>query len=429
MATNLLDDTAQYVGWVESPNARGTMDIIWSCVVVLITAIWTVIHLNLPSKADSLTQITLRRIRWGVLSIFAPDLLTLIAASQWDNAKRSVRQMKELTGSERWTLVHAFYANSGGFHLQPVEGPSFPINADSILFLVSHGYVEMPQVTREEIWDKSKADVFAKAFALLQTGWIIIQSIARAAAGLSLSPLELFTLAFVVSTASSYFFWWYKPQHVETPMVLYSEFPVSKILADVGLPSDMPFVSTPLEFIEKSNQTWERRKMFENFDLERQDQVVGTDRVPLQRIPDDAILPSQLPLPLLAALIIPSMIHSCIHLMGWNLPYPTKTEQLLWRISAVMLAGMSCISVGMVRVLAVLGYKGKYNLVWIWINVRRQSSENRICLDFWDTILALSTFCLVIARCFIITEVVISLRHLPADVFLTVNWTNFIPHI
>lgn len=114
MATNLLDDTAQYVGWVESPNARGTMDIIWSCVVVLITAIWTVIHLNLPSKADSLTQITLRRIRWGVLSIFAPDLLTLIAASQWDNAKRSVRQMKELTGSERWTLVHAFYANSGG---------------------------------------------------------------------------------------------------------------------------------------------------------------------------------------------------------------------------------------------------------------------------------------------------------------------------
>ena len=42
--------------------------------------------------------------------------------------------------------------------------------------------------------DRSKADAFTKAFALIQSGWLITQSIARAARGLAITELELATM-------------------------------------------------------------------------------------------------------------------------------------------------------------------------------------------------------------------------------------------
>lgn len=103
-----------FVGWVSSPRDRGSIDMIWSCVAVLVTAIWTVIHLNLPAEGDGYWTVVLRRVRWGLVSIFAPDMLTLFAASQWHRASKSVEEMRELSKTDDWELVHAFYANSGG---------------------------------------------------------------------------------------------------------------------------------------------------------------------------------------------------------------------------------------------------------------------------------------------------------------------------
>ncbi|KAI5924435.1 hypothetical protein F4810DRAFT_665452 [Camillea tinctor] len=424
-----IDDVARFVGWVDTPNVRGTVDIIYSCFVVVITAIWTVLHLNIPAKGDTWMRIMKRRARWGILAIFAPDMLTMIAASQWVSAKRSVQQMRELGEQDSWGLEHAFYANSGGFFLHLEDGQSFPVNAECIHFLISRGYIALPKIHRDEIWDKSKADYFAKAFALLQISWMIIQSIARTVGKLSLSPLELFTLAFVVSTVMSYFFWWHKPQHVETPTIIRCEFSTAKILTESGLPSNMSYEDTPLDFIQKATQVWERRDRYKNYDLDRQEPVIGGHQSPVKRVPNDSIMPSNLPLNVLAGLVIPSIIHSCIHLGAWNLAFPSEVEKLLWRISVIILASVSCVSIGLVRVLTIAGYRGKYNLSWLWINVNRESEEERIWPNFWDVLLGIFVWSLVIARGYIIVEVVVSLRHLPDDVYITPNWTNFIPHV
>jgi len=105
-------------GWVQGPDTRGTLDIIWSCVAVLVTALWTVLHLNIPGEDDGLRHLFARKFRWGCASILAPDFLTLVAASQWDAAKKSVARMRRLKEVEedhsRWCMEHAFYANSGG---------------------------------------------------------------------------------------------------------------------------------------------------------------------------------------------------------------------------------------------------------------------------------------------------------------------------
>ncbi|KAK3321905.1 hypothetical protein B0H66DRAFT_531268 [Apodospora peruviana] len=550
------DPNSVVSGWVYDCGYRGTLDIVYGCVVVLVAAIWTVVHLNVPAGGESDSRIFWRRARWGLVSVTAPDFLTLVAAAQWDSAKKSVRQMKELTNSQSWSIVHAFYANGGGFVLETPDLEAFPINATSVHYLVSRGYIPLPAITREEIWDKSKADVFAKGLALLQSAWIFIQAIARTSQKLPLSPLELFTLAFVISTVMSYFFWWRKPQHVGTPTVLRCETTMSRIRADAGYPDDVLWTDTPMDFVEKSTQHWKRRSVFQNYDLERGARKMevtelelpqwngnqgpeslrldtasssifeeprplwfgqrGTDekalisplssrastlvvspktdgkettddnkpetaqnektgniiteiqvdttnnkktgaaeneeddaitrieeetttnpphttthtvttwtQTPARRIPDDSIMAVRLPTKMVVLLLVPSLIHSSIHLAGWNHEFPTQAEQTMWRIAVVMLAAMSSISVGAVRVMGLLGYQGRYNLLWAWVNANADPRRSKV----WDVVLGTSTFLLILARLFLIIEVCVSLRQLPAKAYVEVDWTNYIPHI
>ncbi|KAK3689928.1 hypothetical protein B0T22DRAFT_514750 [Podospora appendiculata] len=450
-STNVGNDPT-VSGWVYDSGTRGTLDIIYGCVAVLVAAVWTVVHLNVPAKGESDGRVVLRRVRWGLVSVFAPDVLTMVAAAQWVSATESLQQMKELSGTDGWTLVHAFYALSGGFVLQTPDTETFPINAASVHYLVSRGYIALPSITREEIWDKSKADVFAKGLAILQGGWIIIQAIARTAQGLPLTPLELFTLAFVVSTAMSYFFWWRKPQHVGTPTPIECLVPMSKIWADAGYPEDMPYSGTPMDFVEKASQHWKRRSMFENFDLESAEwkedsanpplkngvrverghtqtqtntpNMISSQR-PRQRIADDAVMAARLPTKVVAMLMVPSMLHSGIHLAGWNHTFPTSAEQTVWRVCAVVLVAMSSAAVGLVRVLGQAKYRGRYNMLWVWVNADADAARPAA----WDVLLGLTTLSLVLARCFLIMEVCISLRQLPARTFVDVDWTHYIPHV
>lgn len=529
------------VGFVYGPNTRGTMDIVYGCLVVLITAIWIVVHINIPAAGETWWWVLFRRFRWGCVSIFAPDFLTLLAASQWDAATKSVARMRQLSrveaDGERWRLEHAFYANSGGFLLQCPDCVAFPVNAASVYFLVSKGYIDLPDITADEIKDKSKADSFAKFAAIFQGFWLIAQTIARLVQGLPLSQLELFTLAFVVSTAMSYYFWWRKPQNVSTPTVIPCPFPVVKIRADAGLAHE-DWTSTPMDFVECEGRRWRRRDMFQNFDLEaaprrtektfaapagndttpqdgkttekenklegevgerggigkcmggeadlspaspsnafekekvgykrvdsdltlvctpitprpskqaplragnsmgEDEEYTPTQRQPVQRVPDDATLPpARIPPKIILSLILPSMLHSTIHLLGWDLEYPTDIERQLWRAAAVTLTAASCVSIAVTRLLALVGYRGRYSLVYFWVNADHDEPEGdqrgglrRPARSFplLEVFLWLSTAGLIIARLYIIVEVVVSLRAMPRDVFITVNWIDFLPHV
>lgn len=529
------------VGFVYGPNTRGTMDIVYGCLLVLITAIWTVVHINIPAAGETWWWVLFRRFRWGCVSIFAPDFLTLLAASQWHAATKSVARMRHLSrveaDGERWRLEHAFYANSGGFLLQCPDCAAFPVNAASVYFLVSTGYIDLPDMTADEIKDKSKADSFAKFAAIVQGFWLIAQTIARLVQGLPLSQLELFTLAFVVSTAMSYYFWWRKPQNVSTPTVIPCPFPVVKIRADAGLAHE-DWTSTPMDFVECEGRRWRRRDIFQNFDLEsaprrtektfaapacndttpqdgettetenklegevgerggiskcmgieadlspvspsnafekekvgykrvdsdltlvctpiipmpskqpprragnsmsEDEEYTPTQRQPVQRVPDDAILPPvRIPPKTILSLVLPSMLHSTIHLLGWDLQYPTDIERQLWRAAAVTLTAASCVSIAITRLLALVGYRGRYNLVYFWVNADYDEPEGdqrgglrrpARSYPLIEVLLSLSTAGLIIARLYIIVEVVVSLRAMPRDVFITVNWIDFLPHV
>ncbi len=59
---------------------------------------------------------------------------------QWNFANLSVKEMRE-QGEDEWSIVHALYANAGGFVLMTPDFPAFPINAKSIFHLHSTGWI------------------------------------------------------------------------------------------------------------------------------------------------------------------------------------------------------------------------------------------------------------------------------------------------
>lgn len=414
------------VSWVD-PDYRGTSSIIWSCILVIFTAVYTVLHLNLPAPKDNWFKILFRRSRWVALSVLAPDMLTLTAASQWDAARKSVAAMHAI-GYREWTMVHAFYANSGGFFIHSEDMEPFPVMATTIHFLLSRGYIDKPSIARAEIWDKSKSDKFAKGAALIQSGWLVIASIGRVAQGLPLAPAEVFTLAFIVSTFMSYYFWLHKPQQVGTPTYLKLDCRISDIIAKTteDYPAAItPYQRTPFDFIEVKLQRWQRREIVARFDL--------YDK-PVLRVPDDAMLPDMWRPTLYALVGIPSLVHSTIHVLVWNDQFPTKAEQLLWRGASITLLAASSISVSLVSSLMRRGYKGRLSLTWIWVNSaprpdpEKATAWHQFRFRILDVVVTIASAALILARLCIIAEAIISFRSLPKEVYQTIRWSAEIPH-
>ena len=87
--------------------------------------------------------------------------------------------------------------------------------------------IDWPAVSEREIQDKSKGDFVSKGLAVLQTTWLTIQCIARRIVGLSITQLELATLAFAVLNIILYMVWWHKPLGVACPVPVHLRHPTT----------------------------------------------------------------------------------------------------------------------------------------------------------------------------------------------------------
>ncbi|KAF1991262.1 hypothetical protein K402DRAFT_389433 [Aulographum hederae CBS 113979] len=404
-------------GWVSSPNTRGTIDIIWSCVLVLFVCVWTVLHHNVPTKADRYWTIVNRKLRWAMLAICAPEVLTLFAIMQWNAANISVREMKEF-GLKSWSKTHAFYANSGGFILEAPDFPKFPINATSIHYLCCNGRIDPPSITRESIWDRSKADRFAKGAALVQTAWLLLQTIARAAQHLDITPLELFTVAFIVPTVATAYFWSDKPQNVEEPTVIKVDWRIEELLQSAGEAAEKPYVDTPLDFVEKPMwDGWSRRRSLLHFG--------GLKQRPLARIPNDYSPPPPTGKEALFVWTI-SVLHAMVHLLGWNFSFPSYPELIIWRVSSLILFIVMVVG-GAVPVLSTQPwFDFEFSLLWIWYRESREKTWVKRWL--FNIVVELAYASYVVARLFIFAEMFSAFRSLPNGAYKDVDWTSYLPH-
>ena len=79
---------------------------------------------------------------------------------------------------------------------------------------------EILEVEEKDIKDRAKSDSLSKSLIVLQTLWFVVQCIARALSGLTITEIELSTLSFVAINCFTYAFWYHKPRLVQYPIRL-----------------------------------------------------------------------------------------------------------------------------------------------------------------------------------------------------------------
>ena len=438
----MSNSTSNLLGWVDQPKSRGTFDIISSCFFTIFLCTWTCLHLNVPASNEGAWRPVLRKMRWMALTLLGPEFAVGIAAGQRANARRMFDAMREM-GYSDWTMRHSFYANMGGFVLQARDSTPFPIHGLHLIYLLKEGYLDLPTITSDEISDKSKANLLAKALVCLQTGWFVVQCFGRLAQGLPLTTLELVTISYVWCTWAIYAQWLKKPLDILVPTVLLTQASIAEILLKAGPAASEPYRQTPLDFVWNGQVSWTLNVQpflhFRADPKERPMPRILNDGLPwLDRAADTAVC------------VFVIMFYGAIHVFGWNLIFPTRTERIIWRLSAIVIVSTTAIFCawevlwGIIRAAYLLHLnKKKMTLRSIYYTFSDQiekisGAEGLPIHDkkFDDSVITLWHMAFmtplavlyVCCRLYILVEALTSLRALPSGTFQNVHWTTFIPH-
>ena len=194
-------------------NTRTIWNIIWSCFSTLFACAWIAVHPNIPALKDSRWEILRRRIMIMAFVLVAPEMVIMWAARQHRDARLLVEEFR-IKGRPGWTKTHAFFLIMGGFTLYSQGKPLRVLEWRELEALARAGRINWPDITEEEIKDKSKGDYLSKSIVVLQTTWFIVQFFARFASKLTITELEVITLAFSTLTWIIYYLWWDKPLDV-----------------------------------------------------------------------------------------------------------------------------------------------------------------------------------------------------------------------
>ncbi|RHZ55761.1 uncharacterized protein CDV56_106782 [Aspergillus thermomutatus] len=495
--TNTTTADQELVGWISPSNHRSTSEIIWSCLAIFLVCTWKCMHLNIPSEKErgttewvkvlgvplpkpspELRRKWLKRVGWMFVLAIAPELGVMISVDQRHEAEELYDRHKHMD----WSLVHAYYANMGGFSIAipeeeeeikegetsvatnaaaETENTMAPqeINAEShvqdaaadkgdpsveerligldnrekktrlrirrlqggdLARLDELGLFPatdasdtknraLPITTIDDIQDRSKSDAFTKFFALLQCTWLVIQSIARACAGLPITELELTTLAFIFCAFVMYWFWWDKPFDIQTPTILLC----------------------PPEKAKQMREVIKRRERFLGSDGEprfHQINALATEAF-LDMFSRSPKILRLSPASVAVSFYLTAFVFAGLHLIAWNWEFPTPMTRTMWRAFSLLMLTSS--------LLPMLAF-------WLKKKLGDEDDEDHseccaiacaICCctekgtcGFWisGVILFLSY---VVARLGILFLVFYCFRAMPADVYSSLSWTAIFPHL
>lgn len=153
-----------------------------------------------------------------------------------------------------------------------------------------------------------------------------------------------------------------------------------------------------------------------------------------------------------------ALLYGGLHVLAWNAQFPSHTEQLLWRLSALVIASPAAVVV----LCGVLVCLSAYPFLWIkscsgklalMIKSMRKSLqkdgpvkekpslEGRICLAvIKDLIVGLLAFCATLigilaymlyicARGYLVYESFRTVFLLPSEAYIATSWPQYLPHI
>ena len=357
-------------GWTPQPDGRGTLDIIWSCVLTMSLCSWSILCMNLPAQKENRVQILWRKLSLTGLGVLCPEIIFELALGQWLSARRSMADINALSTTDtsrkekwhasrkirsifskeiqtkdsstrgRWTIKDAFFADMGGFVLHTRDQLPFPLDAKQLHYLVSKQHLQLPELDHRVIEDKNKVDGLLRAITLCQILWFIVNIIGRWAQRLTVTTFELMTVSFILCSLGTTFCLWNKPADAIVAEIIVSDISINDILQTEGHTLDA-WRRTPLDFVSRKEWLWSR--CWSNFVniLNHMHITFGSDVVPIDRIPDS--LQREVPMKPLYVCIGLGIGYFSVLFVGWNYSFPTRSEQILWRVACVTTMAMTLV--------------------------------------------------------------------------------------
>jgi hypothetical protein len=391
----------------ECRSVRSIWSILWSCVFTLVACVWLSVHPNMPCPTEGWIRKTSRRMGLVLLAIIAPEYIAFFALKQRSRAQRILElpdgmchvfshQIKSLTSDRsappHWELPHGFFAVMGGFMSSDSIGRLFPAvpGWNSMTF----SDFEWGEMTAADIADKGKGDFLLTLLVVLQVLWFILGLVSRAASGLAISQFEVITCGYILSACITYIAWWHKPYCAER--YIYVERKTNRVLR-TGL-TKRKFADMVSAFVSASSSAdiTKRKRVPMLFTGLHEGQFINQG-------PDVKVA--------LVGLLLATAFGG-IHVATFTFPFPTPIEQLMWRISALCVAGIPL---------------GLLLLFFLW-NAARRSWVQRI-LDFCSDVASIfGTSVYVAARLVLLVLQFTSLRAQPKSIFAQVFWTEYLPH-
>jgi hypothetical protein len=360
----------------------------------------------------------------------------------------------------------------GGFTVLGTNGKEHPVVLRKLKQYLAAGDIK---ITKKQIEDRSKSDILSRGIILFQTGWFILQLIARAIQHLPITELELVALAFATLNFMIYGVWWNKPLDVQCAFVLAGatagvNHPTTPAINQVGsrplhgsiapngdimlgkFDSVAPTATNPNPV---SSSLWQRTigavvswlrsisvrqvvtglqeawsKVFDNLldsgrgynfrvFFEKKQRVPtfywGTDLI-------DSDLYWSFSRSVFGIVTLVAMTFGAIHCIAWSFQMPTEVEKMLWRIAACLITAVPL----PFTIIAMLQLKVKVDA----INGTPWAESLRLLIEIMYGGTGLFTVPLyLIARVILLVQPFLLLRALPGGAYNTVLWTTFIPHI
>ncbi|KAJ7263667.1 hypothetical protein B0H12DRAFT_1012227, partial [Mycena haematopus] len=298
------------------------------------------------------------------------------------------------------SLTHGFFFSMGGFVSRDGRQPITTLAQ----LKAESGYRDSIRGTpRDDIMDKSKGDALSKGVALLQGLWFITQIVARFVQMLPVTQLEVTTLAFAVVNLSTWVLWWHKPLDVLQPILITSGPPLLPRIEPHGnLLDEIPM-----------------RPLFrQENDISDATPLVDQPSIPTAHNPNprsNSTVPTfwsspDEPEQTAFAGILVGIVFGAIHCAAWNAAYPSSVERILWRVSAVAVAGLPA---------WLLIPHGFGTLVW--------SGHTHDHVPIAVQVLGIGLY--YIFRGFLIVLPFTALRTVDNGWLIAVDWTVHIPHL
>ena len=283
--------------------------------------------------------------------------------------------------------------------------------------------IEWPTVTKKEIEDRSKGDFLSKGIALLQTTWFITQCILRGAFNMSLTQLELATLAFSALNIALFILWMNKPLGVAYPFQVHLRPQAIRPL--LSPPSQDPSQSAFRRFLAylyiRFKKKWLLAPIYifiiEPFNIawSSVNDLITCETLPPNQFSVPTFYAPSSPNDIFATLIglCVGILFGGIHCFAWFFEFPSPTELYIWRTSAVTITAIPLIFFLIVE------------------NVRMQITD--ACFHDFSSLRILTVYFSIVLYCIsraaLVVLPILSLRCLPPEALEDFQWSSYIPHI